>query len=247
MRYVTLILILLITHVNIRSQNQQQMPNVWAENWLSAKINFRINNKWDFSFKEQLRLTPIYDIYERNYSEFQIEKFSKRNFNWGISYRHVIRNNGMESSMRQYNRNTCFFTQKWSMGNENRLSYKYRVQYQRQRERLPNTNKHVSELRKYWRIKTDLSYNIKNWKLDPKIGIEFFFRGSNHPTDQYNKYRITIGTKKKLNKNQSITIKYMFEKQRKSWNPEVIHVLGIQYNYDLKHQTKNYIDKNNED
>ena len=39
----------------------------------------------------------------------------------------------------------------------------------------------------------------------------------------------------------------MFEKQRKSWNPEIIHVLGIQYNYGFKHQTKNYLYKNNED
>ena len=38
----------------------------------------------------------------------------------------------------------------------------------------------------------------------------------------------------------------MYEKQYKSWNPEVFHVLAIKYNYQLKHQTKNYLNKRNE-
>ena len=120
---------------------------------------------------------------------------------------------------------------------------KYKLQYQRRRENFFNTNKFIGELRKFWRFKTTLSYNIADWKLDPKLGIEFFIRGNNHPTDQFNKYRISIGTQKKVNKKQSISFKYMYEKQYKSWNPEVFHVLAIKYNYQLKHQTKNYLNK----
>ena len=39
----------------------------------------------------------------------------------------------------------------------------------------------------------------------------------------------------------------MFEKQYKAWNPEVIHIASIQYNYCFKHKTKNYKNKKNEE
>ena len=136
---------------------------------------------------------------------------------------------------------------KHNLGNKNRFKIEYKIQSQRRRETFTNTNKYVGELRKYWRIKTLLSYNVKNWKLDPKVGIEFFLRNINHPPGQYNRYRISIGTKKKINQNQYITLKYMFEKQYKQWNPEVMHVFGIKYNYSAKHFTKNYLNKNNDD
>jgi len=238
------IIISFIFPLLINAQKNASMPNQWAENWLSGNYSLKLNNQWKFSFEEQLRLKYVNKFYDRSFSEFRIENFLLNQCSWGVAYRHIFKSHEFEERTVHYKRFNYYISQKW---NVNRIAFKYRIQYQTKREVLANTNKHVSELRKYWRLKTSVSYNIKNWKLDPNMGVEFFVRGVNHPTDQYNKYRISLGTKYKINKNQNIRFKYMFEKQYKGWNPDLIHALSIQYNYCFKHKTKNYKDNKNEE
>ncbi len=223
------------------------MPEIGAENWLSGNISLKLNNHWKFKLENQLRIDLDNRSIERNFTEFQIEEKMYKSLSWGISYRYILRNIDFQEGLEKYNRYNYYLIFKHNLGNKNRFKIEYKIQSQRRRETFTNTNKYVGELRKYWRIKTLLSYNIKNWKLDPKVGIEFFLRNINHPPGQYNRYRISIGTKKKINQNQYITFKYMFEKQYKQWNPEVMHVFGIKYNYSAKHFTKNYLNKNNDD
>ncbi len=223
------------------------MPEIGAENWLSGNISLKLNNHWKFKLENQLRIDLDNGSIERNFTEFQIEEKISKSLSWGISYRYILRNINFEEGLANYNRYNYYLIFKHNLGNKNRFKIEYKIQSQRRRETFTNTNKYVGELRKYWRIKTLLSYNVKNWKLDPKVGIEFFLRNINHPPGQYNRYRISIGTKKKINQNQYITFKYMFEKQYKQWNPEVMHVFGIKYNYSAKHFTKNYLNKNNDD
>ena len=223
------------------------MPEIGAENWLSGNISLKLNNHWKFKLENQLRIDLNNGSIERNFTEFQIEEKISKSLSWGISYRYILRNIDFEEGLAKYNRYNYYLIFKYNLGNKNRFKIEYKIQSQRRRETFTNTNKYVGELRKYWRIKTLLSYNVKNWKLDPKVGIEFFLRNINHPPGQYNRYRISIGTKKKINQNQYITFKYMFEKQYKQWNPEVMHVFGIKYNYSAKHFTKNYLNKNNDD
>ena len=235
-------ILLVLTSYSI-SLTSQRMPNVGAENWLGGNLSIKINNHWEFNLENQFRYSIDNIDFDRNFTEFQIQESVNNQFSWGVSYRYIMKNNDFENIFQNYNRYNYFISQNFVIGSNRRFNLKYKFQYQRRRENFFNTNKFIGELRKFWRFKTTFSYNITDWKLDPKLGIEFFIRGNNHPTDQFNKYRISIGTQKKVNKKQSISFKYMYEKQYKSWNPEVFHVLAIKYNYQLKHQTKNYLNK----
>ncbi|MDG2343468.1 MAG: DUF2490 domain-containing protein [Flavobacteriales bacterium] len=237
-----ILIVLLITPFLCISQ---RMPDIGGENWLSGNINLKVNKHWKFNLENQTRFSLDNINFERNFTEFQIEKNIASWISWGVSYRYILKKQAFDENIANYNRYNYFWILKHHLDKNERLNIQYKIQSQRRRETFSNTNKYVGELRKYWRIKTVLSYNIKNWKLDPKVGVEFFLRSNEHPTDQYNKYRISLGTKKKINKNQYITFKYMFEKQYKQWNPEVMHVFGIKYNYSLKHYTKRYLNKNN--
>lgn len=241
--YVWIFTVLICNSISIICQ---RMPNIGNENWLGGNLSLKVNKHWEFNLENQFRYSIDEIKFDRNFTEFQIQEKVNDQFSWGISYRYIVKNHDFENIFQNFKRYNYFISQKWDIGPNSRLSFKYKFQYQRRRENFFNTNKYVGELRKFWRFKTTLSYNIADWKFDPKFGIEFFLRGNNHPTDQFNKYRISIGTKKKVNKKQSISFKYMFEKQYKSWNPEVFHVLAIKYNYQFKHQTKNYLNKQNE-
>ena len=244
---VKLILILQIFPVFIWSQMSNRMPDRIAENWLGANIDLKLNNHWKFNFENQTRLSLGINGFERNFTEIQIQERIAEGISWGLSYRYIHKNQDYEENIKKNNRYNFYWSYKYYLDTRERLSIKYKIQYQRRRETFVNTNKHVGELRKYWRLKTVFSYNIKDWKLDPRVGLEFFLRTNNHPSDQHNKYRVLIGTKKKINKNQNLTIKYMLEKQYRLWNPEVMHVIGIKYNYSVNHQTKSYSNNKNND
>lgn len=221
----------------------QRMPDIGSENWLSGNISLKVNKHWGIILENQTRFDLENLNFERNFTELKIKEDVASWISWGFSYRYIISKEGFNENIANYNRYNYFLNLKHHLDKKERLNIQYKIQSQRRRETFSNTNKYVGELRKYWRIKTNISYNIKNWKLDPKFGLEFFLRSNKHPTDQYNKYRISIGSKKKINKNQYITFKYMFEKQYKQWNPEVMHLIGIKFNYSIKHLTKSYEDK----
>jgi hypothetical protein len=221
----------------------QRMPEIGSENWLSGNLSLKINKHWEINLENQTRFDLENFNFKRNFTEFEIKEDIASWISWGVSYRYILNKKDFNENIANYNRYNYFLILKHYLDKKERLNIQYKIQSQRRRETFSNTNKYVGELRKYWRIKTNISYNIKNWKLDPKFGLEFFLRSNKHPTDQYNKYRISIGTKKKINKNQYITFKYMFEKQYKQWNPEVMHLIGIKFNYSIKHLTKSYLNK----
>ena len=241
---ISVLIVLLITPFLCLSQ---RMPDIGIESWLSGNISLKVNKHWKFNLENQTRFCLDNIDFEQNFTEFQIEKNIASWISWGVSYRYILKKQDFDYNIANYNRYNCLLILKHHLDKKKRLNIQYKIQSQRRRETFSNTNKFVGELKKYWRIKTVIAYNIKNWKLDPKFGLEFFLRSNKHPTDQYNKYRISIGTKKKINKNQYITFKYMFEKQYRQWNPEVMHLIGIKYNYSIKHLTKSYLNKKSSD
>ena len=248
MRWFYLLYCILFFKLSIISQNEGSMPNIWGENWFSGGLNIEVNEKWQISLEEQFRVKYIDEIFDRTFSEIQIERnypSNNGNKSFGFAYRYMFINddNGNDQSIENHQRFTYYFAQKFQF---QRLGFKYRLQYQKRRELVPRTNKHVSDFRKYWRIKTDITYNFKNWKLDPKISTELFLKSIKHAPSHHNKFRISIGTKYKLNKKHDFIIKYLFEKQLKSWNPNVIHAIALKYNFNLKYPNQKNNNEANE-
>ena len=242
MRKLLLYLVLCSVNLQLISQNEESMLDVSAENWLTGSFTYSINKKWNLRFQEQIRFNYTTEPLDRILTQFELENSFKNKkktfqFNWGIAFRHYYKSDQDEPSLtfNQFTRFHYFTSYNWKF---NRFEHEQRIQFQKRRERIPNTNKYVGEVRKYWRLKSSFTYNIKNWKFDPKLGIEFFLRPFDHPSGQHNKYRISLGTKKKLSKNQYLVFKYMYEKEYKSWNPNVVHMLSIKYNFKKVNYTK---------
>ena len=221
---------------------EKSSTQIWAENWYSTSISFDLNDYWKFSFENQLRVKHIDEKFDRNFIELDIQRLFKSEFFniiIGGSYRYLLINDdvGSSKSIENHKRFSYFIAQKIKI---DRLSIRARIQYQSRKELLPEINLDLSDFSKYWRFKAEFGYNIKNWKLDPKISIEYFSRNKNHNWNQFNKYRIGLKTKCDLNKKHSIGLKYIIERQLREWNPELVHVFGIKYNYRIKHHTPRY-------
>ena len=91
-----------------------------------------------------------------------------------------------------------------------------------------------------------MGYNIKAWKLDPKFSFEWFspIPDRGQPQGQNYKYRLSLSTKYKLKGPQELNLRYMFEREVKSWNPEVVHIIDVNYTYTIKYKTQRYILRN---
>lgn len=242
----TSITIFIISFISIPffGQNGQSNPNIWTESWLTGNYSYNLNEKWAFKFDEQLRFKNINEPLQRVLSEFKIEHYSNKKvnknrvFKWGLGYRYYFKKDKNKSPQiyNQFYRYHYQVAMKWFV---NRLSIYERIQFQNRREYFENNS---IKTRKYWRFKTTISYNIKGWKFDPKFGVEFFRRTLDHENSQRNKYRLFLGTKKKLNKNQILYLKYFYEKEIKPSKPNTVHVVSLKYSYQENKHTKKYSD-----
>ena len=224
------------------SQIEKSASNNWAENWLSTNLSLKLNDYWKINFENQFRIKYIDENFDRNFVEIDIQRLYKSELGdviIGGSHRHLLINDdiGNSKSIESHNRFSFYISQKIKI---DRFYVKGRIQYQSRKELLPEINLDLSDYSKYWRFKAEFGYNIKNWKLDPKISIEYFSRNKNHNWNQFNKYRIGLKTKCDLNKKHSIGLKYIIERQIREWNPELVHVFGIKYNFRIKHHTPRY-------
>ena len=232
MRKLITLIFLLLSSILLFSQNYDEMPAIHAESWASTDLEIKLNKRITFNLKEEIRLKSIGIPYDRIFTQLNFEYTLFRSIDLGIGYRYINLNDeeGKLHEIENHQRihGSLAYTLKLD-----RFSSKIRGQYQTRWEHLPNTNIFVSDYRKYWRIKNDCQYNIRNWKFDPKVGVEFFLLNEKQ-RGQFNKYRYSIGTNYKLKGPHEISIKYMYEKEVKKWNPVVVHIFDIQYRYILR-------------
>ena len=161
------------------SQNEESMPDVSAENWFAGSFTYSINNKWKLSFQEQVRFKYTTNPLDRILTQIELENSSKNKkenfqFDWGLAFRHYYKSN--EDNFK----NQDLFYQ--IIGNST-FKYEQRINFKNEeKDFLTQTNM----LERLENIGASFAYNIKNWKLDPKLGIEFFLRSFDHPSGQHN-------------------------------------------------------------
>ena len=85
-----------------------------------------------------------------------------------------------------------------------------------------------------WRFKFSSGYNFPNWKLDPSIGVEFFMLNDFYDPNAYDKFRFSLGTKRKLIDSSSISVKYIHQQDVKIENPLSFNILSVNYTYTIK-------------
>ncbi|PWL31414.1 MAG: hypothetical protein DCO96_04240 [Fluviicola sp. XM-24bin1] len=85
-----------------------------------------------------------------------------------------------------------------------------------------------------FRFKPEITYDIKNFILTPKISSEFFYNpalGENGR--RFDKMRLGIGASLDLNNNHDISFKYQLDKRFFAFDRGVRHVLALSYQYKL--------------
>ena len=131
--------------------------------------------------------------------------------------------------------NTLQFELEDKQGWRARFDFRFRVQHQ------VKTQRNITEDPKdnsRWRYKFSSRYNIPNWELDPRLSIEFFMLDEFYSTVAYDKFRLSLGSKKRFSNTSALSFKYLFEKEVGITQPLSYHILSLRYEYRISVKEK---------
>ena len=203
------------------------------ETWTSAKVKLKPSKKLTFGLQGQFRLdnnsTELKGFFTELTGGYKL--FKGMEIGLGLRYLNKNDNEGASQGNEHYFRYHFDASYKHKVA---RFSIKYRFRYQNRNEiGLSSAEGDVNV--QYFRLKTGVTYNIKNWKLDPVLSGEIF---SKYEKDGYSNgfsdYRITIGTNYKIKKYGKIGMFYRLENEISSFYPKTTHIIRIKYTYTLK-------------
>lgn len=214
----------------IFSQSTQEITVRDFETWTSASLNYKINRKLKIGLGQELRLKDnsavVDQFFTSGYGEYKIWK----PISLGSELRY-IRSNDDQGKVQGYENHFryAFYT---TLGHDvNRYTFKYRLQYQRKNE-LGLSEAEAKEPIEKLRFKISGKYNIRKWKLDPKVSVEIFRTMGSF--NDFSKFRATIGTEYKTEKSGSFKFFYRFEKELNEAYPQWTNILGLKYEFNIK-------------
>ena len=197
------------------------------ESWNAFQLQYEPIDKLGLSLEAQLRLKSTGDTYKMSFFEAQAEYELKPFLEVGVGYRNSdqLDDVGKKQGHEKFNRFFGFAQAKTSF---NRFDFRFRVLHQVKTQRNvlvdPKENSR-------WRYKISSRYNIPNWELDPRFSIEFFMLEEFYSAEAYDKFRLSIGSKKRFSNTSALSFKYLFEKEVGIIEPVSYHILSLRYEF----------------
>ncbi len=200
------------------------------ESWNAFQLQYEPIDKLGLSLEAQLRLKSVGDAYNKSFIEVKAQYEPQSFLDLGVGYRNSDRLDdvGKKQGYEKYNRFFGFVQAKTTF---NRFDFRFRVQHQVKTQRdvmiEPKDNRR-------WRYKISSRYNIPNWELDPRLSIEFFMLDEFYSAVAYDKFRLSLGSKKRFSNTSSLSFKYLYEKEVGVIEPAFYHILSLRFEYRIK-------------
>ena len=204
-----------------------QANNQSFESWNALQIQYSPIDKLSLDIETQLRLKSMGDTYNMSFIQLEAQYEPQPYIEVGVGYRNFDRLDdiGKQQGHEKFNRFYGYVQAKKSF---ERLDIRFRLQHQ-VRNQLDNSESPKNNSR--WRYKLSSIYNIPNWALDPRLSIEFFMLDEFYSKEAYDKYRLSLGTKKRFSKSRALSFKYLFEKNIGINGSKPFHILSLRYEY----------------
>jgi len=198
------------------------------ENWSSIEVDYGLTKNIDIYAGGQLRIKSVGDSYNKSFYELGAKIKINDYLISGFGYRGIdeLDDVGNIQGHEKFNRYHAFLTGVYEY---KKIDFRLRLQFQRKNE-VGNSSLNND----FFRTRFEVRYDIKGWKADPRIGIEFFTKDDLNFNENYKKYRFSFGTKLNLKGPNSLTIKYILQEQVRVESPISHHILRLNYNYSIK-------------
>jgi len=198
------------------------------ENWSSIEVDYGLTKNIDIYAGGQLRIKSVGDSYNKSFYELGAKIKINDYLSSGFGYRGIdeLDDVGNIQGHEKFNRYHAFLTGAYEY---KKIDFRFRLQFQKKNE-VGNSSLNND----FFRTRFEVRYDIKGWKADPRIGIEFFTKDDLNFDENYKKYRFSFGTKLNLKGPNSLTIKYILQEEVRVDSPVSHHILRLNYNYSIK-------------
>lgn len=204
------------------------------ETWTSATLNYKYSKKLKIGISQELRLkdnsSAVDKYFTNGFAEYKLLKPVRL----GAELRY-IRLNDNEGNVQGYENHLRYAFYTSFQHKVSRLSLKYRLQFQSQNELGLDVSQQTFPTQKL-RLKIGGDYNIRKWKLDPRVSMEIFRTLGD--VNDFTKFRATIGTKHNTKKAGAIGVFYRLERDLNEQYPKTTNVLGLNYQFTVKRKKK---------
>ena len=215
-------------HLIIYAQGEMTHSNNQSfESWNALQIQYTPIDKLSLDIETQLRLKSVGDTYNMSFIQLQAQYEPQPNIEVGAGYRNFDRLDdiGKQQGHEKFNRFYGYVQAKKSF---EKLDIRFRLKHQ-VRNQLNTLESPKDNSR--WRYKLSSLYNIPNWGLDPRLSIEFFMLDEFYSKEAYDKYRLSLGTKKRFSKSRALSFKYLYEKNIDKNGSKPYHIFSLRYEY----------------
>ena len=219
---------IILCHFLLSAQDEMiQANNQSFQSWNAFQIQYSPIDKLSLDIETQLRLKSMGDTYNMSFIQLEAQYEPQPYIEVGVGYRNFDRLDdiGKQQGHEKFNRFYGYVQAKKSF---ERFDIRFRLQHQ-VRNQLDNSESPKNNSR--WRYKLSSIYNIPNWALDPRLSIEFFMLDEFYSKEAYDKYRLSLGTKKRFSKSRALSFKYLFEKNIGINGSKPFHILSLRYEY----------------
>ena len=227
---------IILCHFLLSAQDEMiQVDNQTFESWNALQIQYSPTDKLSLDIETQLRLKSTGDTYNMSFVQLQAQYEPQPYLEVGVGYRNFDRLDdiGKQQGHEKFNRFYGYVQAKKSF---ERFDIRFRLQHQ-VRNQLDNSESPKDNSR--WRYKLSSIYNIPNWALDPRFSIEFFMLDELYSVEAYDKFRLSLGSKKRLSNTSALSFKYLFEKEVGITQPLSYHILSLRFEYRIMTKKEN--------
>ena len=221
--------LILTVFLSLNSNAQDEDLNDW-ESWNSVGLKYKLNKKWSFGLEEHLRLKENISEISRYFTQLGAQYKINKHFKVGAAARYISKNDNT-GAVQGYDNYFRYHLEALYDHKINDFKLEYRLRYQNKNELGEDdyANQHL-------RLKAAVTYNIRNWKLDPEISAEIFDHFEKGEENGFDKYRITIGSAYNMKKFGKIKFYYRYKRQLNEEFPETKNIIGLKYTYTIKNK-----------
>jgi len=195
------------------------------ELWVGIQLDKDINKKWSTAFTVNLRRDNDFGQYKQTYYQLALEREIGKNISALLGYRFVAKPEDKNNSNRLYT--------DWSFGKKLKpfaVDLRIRLQYDSETPKLFENGELLL------REKIGFEYKKKKKsKLIPYVGTEFFLDLLNEW--DLDKYRLYVGIKYELFKNQKINAKYVFQEANNKESDQT-NIFSVEYSMKIGKKKK---------
>ncbi len=200
------------------------------EAWTSAEISYKPIKKVKITLQQQLRLKDDASNVDQYFTQFDLRYKLAKGLYITPAVR-FIRDNDDQGKIQGYENHLRLQSDLIYKHDISRWSLHYRARYQTKQE-LQVEDDNINT----FRLKVGTKYNIKNWKFDPKVGLEFFNRLGTE--NEWYKLRWTVGTKYSFKSAGDLGFYFRQEQDLVGAYEKTTNILFLKYGYTLKNKSK---------